>query len=480
MDESERRYQELIRTSPAPINLFDASGEIIWGNDAVLDLLGLDAREELVGRSIFEFIHPEDRDTAEAELAAVVTEKEPTGPTTMQLTPAVGPERTIRVATAPGRYDGRDIGQAVILDVTELERLKTELRAETEFIETALDTIQDIFYVIDPAGELQRWNDTLLAVSGYNEAEVGRLAVEEFFVEPHRERVADSIARAFVEGTDVVEATVRTKTGEHIPYEFRNQRIEIEGSVAGLVGIGRDVTEQRTREQHLETADHLFQHHLRNRGNVIQGYADLMATGAEAMDEPASEPITEEASEAINEAVEDVLDLFRRQQEILSSILFEKERVTIDLVAVLEDLLANYERTHPNADLQLDAPSEAHVVAIPYIRQAFDELVWNAIKHNPGAAPTVSIRIDADRTPVRIRLEDDGPPISKHEYEFIRDPESLGSTSHPTGLGLWAANLAVRYSHGTFTVEERSANGNAICIELPSPPGEWSPPDAST
>ncbi len=107
MDESERRYQELIQTSPAPINLFDASGEIVWGNDAVLDLLDIDTREELIGRSIFEFIQPDDRFTAETELAAVVTEKESAGPTQMQLCTDAGAERTIRVATAPGHTRGR-------------------------------------------------------------------------------------------------------------------------------------------------------------------------------------------------------------------------------------------------------------------------------------------------------------------------------------------------------------------------------------
>ncbi|KPN31100.1 PAS domain S-box protein [Halolamina pelagica] len=107
MDESERRYQELIQTSPAPINLFDATGEIVWGNDAVLDLLALDSRDDLIGRSIFEFIRPADRFTAETELAEVVDEKRSAGPTQMQLRTDEGEERTIRVATAPGRYKGK-------------------------------------------------------------------------------------------------------------------------------------------------------------------------------------------------------------------------------------------------------------------------------------------------------------------------------------------------------------------------------------
>ena len=113
--ESQRRYEQLIETSPVPINLFDATGEIVWGNDAVVDLLGLDSRADLIGRSIFEFIHPEDRDTAKRELLIVIEEKRPTGPTEMKLHRDDGNIKEIRVSTAPGWYDGADIGQAAQL-----------------------------------------------------------------------------------------------------------------------------------------------------------------------------------------------------------------------------------------------------------------------------------------------------------------------------------------------------------------------------
>lgn len=59
------RYRHLVETSPVPINLLDEDGTCSWGNDAVLDLLGLSSRAELVGRSIVEFVHPEDRSGGE-------------------------------------------------------------------------------------------------------------------------------------------------------------------------------------------------------------------------------------------------------------------------------------------------------------------------------------------------------------------------------------------------------------------------------
>lgn len=465
MRESERRYQQLIRTSPAPINLFDASGEILWGNDAVLDLLGLDTRDELVGRSIFEFIHPDDRYTAESELEAVVTDKESIGPTPMRLTRADGEERMIRVSTAPGQYEGEDIGQAVVVDVTELNRMHDELTAEREFIETALDTIEDVFYVIDTHGDLQRWNDALLDVSGYTESEVRTMDVEDFFIEEHTERVSESISRAFATGRDTVDAVVRTKSGEHIPYEFRKRRLRKDGYAIALVGIGRDITQRTSREQHLRTVDYTLHHHLRNQLNVILGSVELLTerggvTGGQQM-------------AAIDESAEKMLSLFDHHREIVMHLLLDTTRERIDVVAVLETLLAEFESRYPNAELTMRGPESAPVIAAPYIRRAFHELLWNALKHNDADVPRVEVTVDADSSPVRIVVADNGPAISGQEYEFMQSPETLDSTSHPTGLGLWSVNLAVRYSRGTFRIDEDAEDGNTVSIELPAPVDDW-------
>jgi len=126
-EESTNRYQRLIEMAPAPINIFDENGETIWGNDAVLELLGLDARDELIGRSVFEFIHPDDRSVARRELETVIEEKSSVGPTRMKLLRPDEQVRHIQIATAVGTYRGEDIGQAIIIDATEREALHRQL-----------------------------------------------------------------------------------------------------------------------------------------------------------------------------------------------------------------------------------------------------------------------------------------------------------------------------------------------------------------
>ena len=143
---------------------------------------------------------------------------------------------------------GSDIGHAM----HSLE-LQAELRMERTFIEQALDTLEDVFYLVGTDGTLRRWNDRALAVTGYDEAEVADRPVTEFFPEDERETIADGIETTLRTGDDVVEADLLTADGERIPYEFSGSRCtDTDGDMLGLIGIGRDISDRKERERRLQ------------------------------------------------------------------------------------------------------------------------------------------------------------------------------------------------------------------------------------
>ncbi|WP_440991652.1 PAS domain S-box protein [Haloarchaeobius baliensis] len=248
---SELRYRNLIETSPAPINLFDEEGTIVWGNDATLDLLGLDEREELVGRSIFEFIETDDHALAQGEMRDVVEEGERKGPTSMQLRTDDGERRQIRVSTAPGRFDGEPIGQAVVLDTTLLHETEAELRSERDFVRNALDELRDLFYVVDDGGKLQRWNARVPEVTGTEADELTGTEISSFFGPDDQQRILDALESTLQDGTTFVEADLLTGDGDHRRYEFKSSPLQDPGESDRIVGIGRDVTERRRMEREL-------------------------------------------------------------------------------------------------------------------------------------------------------------------------------------------------------------------------------------
>ena len=65
LQRSEERYRTLFETSPDAVGVFDADMRLLMTNERGASLYGFDRVEELVGRSAYEFIPPEEREWVE-------------------------------------------------------------------------------------------------------------------------------------------------------------------------------------------------------------------------------------------------------------------------------------------------------------------------------------------------------------------------------------------------------------------------------
>jgi PAS domain S-box-containing protein len=389
----------------------------------------------------------------------------------MRLQRADGEVREIRVSTAPGRYDGQDIGQAVVIDVTPVEELRADLQREERFVENALDALHDVFYVIDADGRLLRWNDALLERSGYDEDEVRRVDVTEFFVEADADRVDASVAEAIADGETVFEATVRTKSGARIPYEFRKRRLHLEDDRVVLVGIGRDVSERRAHDRHLQVVDRLLQHNLRNQLNVVQGSTQLLREDDGLGDR--------ESLDRIDTAVDRLLSMFENHRYIVELLSGASERNTYDVVPVVERVAEAGREAHRSAEIGVDAPETATVTAVPVLDRAVRELVDNAVEHNDRSSPAVTVTVEVGGEVVRVRVADDGPPIPEMERNVVTGDLPTTSTYHSEGLGLWFVHWVADRSGGTVSFESNDPRGNVVRIELPRGSADAGPCDTS-
>ena len=128
-----------------------------------------------------------------------------------------------------------------------------ELREERVFIDQALDTLDDIFYVVEADGSLRRWNDRLETVTGYTAEEIADANAIEFFPAAEHDRIAEAIDETMQTGQSIFEATFHAAEGEPTPYEFTNARLtDSDGDLVGVVGVGRDLTERREQEREME------------------------------------------------------------------------------------------------------------------------------------------------------------------------------------------------------------------------------------
>ncbi|MFC6717825.1 ATP-binding protein [Natrialbaceae archaeon GCM10025810] len=191
--------------------------------------------------------------------------------------------------------------------VGRLEEANERLEHSRTYTNRVLDAVHDVFYVLESDGALHRWNESVRAVTGYADDEIASMNPVEFFDEGDRELIDDAMTEAFETGGVQIEAELRTKDGERIPYEFVASRLETPDGETVLAGVGRDISERRARERELEA---------RTRQQQVVADLGQLALETDDIDELMHEAARQVAAVLDNEYCK-VLDLDAGREELL-------------------------------------------------------------------------------------------------------------------------------------------------------------------
>jgi PAS domain S-box-containing protein len=93
-------------------------------------------------------------------------------------------------------------------DITKLMRADETLKEEKMFIENALNTLRDIFFVFDLEGRFLRWNKTVNDVSGYTDKEFALMKPVDLFCKDNISKIEKAIQTAIKVGSVSVDAQV--------------------------------------------------------------------------------------------------------------------------------------------------------------------------------------------------------------------------------------------------------------------------------
>lgn len=345
-----------------------------------------------------------------------------------------------------------------------------------ERYETVLKHIHDAVYTLDPNGQITWVNETAVENFdiGYDREDLIGAPVSIVLNEEDIEKALEIIQRCLQSddrNSGRCEIAIQTAYGGEIPCDLHLALLPFEdGEFQGTVGVVREITDRKLREQQLEVQNRALRHNLRNDMNVILGLAEDLES---AVDEDNKQDVR-----TIREVGEKLLELsekVRSMSEIQEWSAADEE--TVDLFGLLESLVDEFQDTYPDVkfdyEVTADEPVQRRIATERFLDLAMRNLLKNSIEHNDSNNPRVSISVDTDGNHGTVRVEDNGPGIPQVELEVL-GRESESALQHSSGMGLWIVNWCVTKMGGDLRFEEATPHGTIVTLDLPT---RRNPPD---
>jgi PAS domain S-box-containing protein len=237
------------------------TGEVIF-NRQWAEMLGY-SREELDFHfSTWEdLVHPEDLERAMEVLDRYIAGETDTYDPEIRMRTKSGDWKWVQtIGKVIDRDENGEVTRAagIHLDIDERKKSRRELERYREYTGRMLNAIDDLFLVLDGDGHFQRWNDTVLEVTGYTGEEISELSALDLVAEEERERVAAKIQEGFEKGHARMEVALLREDGTRVPYEIEGNLVDYPDGETQAVVIGRDITRRRRQERQIERQNDLF------------------------------------------------------------------------------------------------------------------------------------------------------------------------------------------------------------------------------
>jgi PAS domain S-box-containing protein len=490
LQESEARFRDISENMADWIWEANAEGIYTYASGKVEQVLGYSI-DEMLGKTPFDFMHPDEARRVGAEFAKIVASKQiiqdlenwnqtKDGRLVCLLT------NGIPLLDEQGELLGY---RGVDRDITERKRAEEELRNSEKWLSTTLNSVGDAVITTDVEGAVSFLNPTAQALTGWKlEDALGRPLTTVFNIinERTRETVENPATKVLRENKVVGLANhtvLISKDGVERPIADSGAPIEDdEGNVLGVVLVFRDMSEAREMEaqnqqrQKLEAIGTLaggVAHEINNPVGIIMNNAELMLDDVEPggdLEINTREIIRE--SKRIATIVKNLLSFSRREKESHSPALIAD--IVESTLSLTRKVLANNQIT-----IEVDIPDDLPQLRCrsQQIQQVLMNLFANARyalnQRYPKYDKNKVIKITAqtftrnDIVRIRVSVEDHGAGISPEIIGRIFDPFfTTKPRDEGTGLGLSISHGIAREHQGELRVESQEGQYTRFHLEL--------------
>ncbi|WP_435017898.1 PAS domain S-box protein [Tundrisphaera sp. TA3] len=246
---SEEQFRRLYDEAPFGYHEIDPEGTIVIMNRTECEILGY-SQEEMIGRSIFDFVAEESRDAARQAVTEKIRGERPLVP--LERTYMTRDGRRLVVAIEERfRLDaqGRVVGiRSTLQDITARKQTEAALVASEKRARALFEGIEDVVFVHDLEGNVLDVNPAGCRRMGYSRRDFLKLNTRDLddgeFAEGFQDRLRRQVERRHL----AFEGRHRTGDGRVIPVDVSTSLIQFEDQVA-ILAVCRDITERKALEE---------------------------------------------------------------------------------------------------------------------------------------------------------------------------------------------------------------------------------------
>jgi PAS domain S-box-containing protein len=246
---SEERFRLLYDEAPVGYHEIDTEGRILNINKTECEMLGY-ARDELIGRLVFDFLAPEVREKALAAFPEKIRGDHPLHTIERTLETRDGRRLIVSIEERYRRDEqGCVIGiRSTVQDITEAKRTEAALVASERRARILFEGIEDAVFVHAPDGRILDANPAASRLLGYTREELLTMTTHDIdepeFAAGFEERLKSQLAQGHLS----CEGRHRAKDGRIIPVDINTSTILFDEQRAVLAVI-RDITERKALEE---------------------------------------------------------------------------------------------------------------------------------------------------------------------------------------------------------------------------------------
>lgn len=480
---SERRNRDLLEKSPGYVCMQTLEGVLLSVNPAAARALGY-TPEELVGKSLSEFIQPHRKPFFKHYLDKLKTDGELSG--LMYVQTKDGEPRVWQfnnVLYENGDHEKYVLGHAQ--DVTENMRIEQELRESRQMFQQFMNNSPAISFMKDEEGKFEFINQSfekafnVKAKTLYGDTDYAYLPAN----------IAEEIRkndRMILDTNQTIEAIELVPSADNSIQYWHSYKFPVIANNGKklLGGVAFDITETKQLESELKVARDAalesarlkseflanMSHEIRTPMNGIIGMSELLLQTDLNLEQRDYAETVQSSGTALLTIINDILDFSKIESGKLHF-----ETVDFDVQYTLDSVIELFAATAEEKKLELasliynDVPTDLR--GDPgRLRQVLTNLVGNAVKFTEKGEIVTRIKLESEtetHATLKFSVTDTGIGISEEGRKnlfnaFVQADGSITRRYGGTGLGLAISKQLTAMMDGEMNVDSEPGKGSTF------------------